>query len=305
MVIGTDIKKMGEIGHMAATIIAEVGECFNGEMKNAYRMIEEAGKAGCNIVKFQLLDMEEVAKDDPEYEWFVKLSLPLWKIKDLIRCAEENHIGILFTPVSLRTAEDIYAAGQKQIKIASSFIRKKELLEYVNEHFERVYISTGMAELDEIRTAMELLDKPGEKILLHCVSEYPTGPLLEQRGLKALDETDVHLNMMSILKALYPTVCVGYSDHTNDIWAPITAVAMGAEVIEKHITLDRKTPIDHFNHGGEYMGTDHVLSIEPKELRLMVNGIRRVEKMKGVWKWERSEGEKILIDFLRGRYTQR
>lgn len=288
---------------MAATVIAEVGECFNGEMDNAYQLIREAKEAGCDIVKFQLLDMEEVASDDPEYDWFSKLVLSPEKIVQLMKCAEDYQIEILFTPVSVKTAEDIFRTGQKHIKIASSFIRKKELLDYVNIHFEKVFISTGMAELEEIRTAMELLDKPKEKILLHCISEYPTGPLLEHRGLKSLDEKDVHLNMMMILKTLYPAVKVGYSDHTDDIWAPVIAAAMGADVIEKHITLDRKTPIEHYRKGLEYMGTDHVLSIEPEALKSMVEGIRRAEKLKGVWKWERSEGEKMLVDFLRGRYV--
>ena len=98
---------------------------------------------------------------------------------------------------------------------------------------------------------------------------------------------------------------VGYSDHTDGILASVAAAAMGAEVIEKHFTMDRETPIAHFNNHEEYMGTDHVLSVEPKELQQMVDAIRRVEMIRGQWKWERSEGEKILRNFLRGRYTER
>lgn len=290
---------------MAATVIAEVGECFNGNLDIAFQMIEEAGNAGCDIVKFQLLDMEEVSADDPEYGWFSKLNLPPEKMQRLICCADKNQIGILFTPVSVKTAEYMYQSGLRNVKIASSFIRKKELISYINENFDKVYISTGMADLNEIEAVMDELQKPKEKILLHCISEYPTGPLLERRGLKALDEKDARLCMMMILKSLYPSVKVGYSDHTDDIWAPITAAAMGADVIEKHITLDRETPIAHFYNGAEYMGTDHVLSIEPVQLRKMVEGIRRVEKIKGSWKWERSEGEKILRSFLRSRYSER
>ena len=80
---------------------------------------------------------------------------------------------------------------------------------------------------------------------------------------------------------------------------------MGAEIVEKHFTLDRKTPVEHFNRGLEYMGTDHVLSVEPPALREMVEGIRRVEKIKGSLRWHRSDGEKILMEFLRGRYAER
>ena len=290
---------------MRTTVIAEVGECFNGNMETACLMIKEAKKAGCDIVKFQLLYMDEVASDDPEYDWFAKLNLPPRSIRKLISCAEENGIDILFTPVSVRTAEYIYEAGLRTVKIASSFINKDDLLSYINEKFETVYVSTGMAELEEIAELVDCLDKPKEIIILHCVSEYPTGPLLEQRGLKALDEKDVHMNMMLILKALYPNLKVGYSDHTDGILASVAAAAMGAEVIEKHFTMDRETPIAHFNNHEEYMGTDHVLSVEPKELQQMVDAIRRVEMIRGQWKWERSEGEKILRNFLRGRYTER
>ena len=95
---------------------------------------------------------------------------------------------------------------------------------------------------------------------------------------------------------------IGYSDHTSGILAPIAAVAMGAMVVEKHVTLDRKKPIENFNKGKKYLGTDHILSAEPEELKEMVSQIREVEKMLGKPKWERSEGEKILRNFLRKRF---
>lgn len=286
-------------------IIAEVGECFNGNMETALKMIQEAKSAGCDVVKFQLLDMDEVAADDPEYGWFAKLDLPVRKIEMLIDGAQKNGIDILFTPVSVRTAGNLYEAGQKKVKIASSFIRKMELLDYINGHFETVYMSTGMAELEEIRQALAHLDRPQEIIILHCISEYPTGPLLEQRGLTALKEEDARLNMLRILKKEFPNHKIGYSDHTDDIFVPMVAAAMGAEVIEKHFTLDRKTPIHNFLQKKEYSGTDHVLSVEPKTLKEMVHLIRRVESCQGDMKWERSDGEKILLDFLRGRYVER
>lgn len=286
-------------------IIAEVGECFNGSMERAKHMIVEAAKAGCDVVKFQILDMDEVSKDDPEYDWFAKIELDRERIHQLKEWAEEQEIEILFTPVSVKTAEYIYEEGINTVKIASSFIRKKEVLQYINEHFQTVYMSTGMAELEEIRQALSILDKPDEIIILHCVSEYPTGPLLELRGLKALDEADAHLHMISILKKEFPEYRIGYSDHTDDIFTPVIASAMGAEVIEKHFTLDRKTPVDNYNYGGEYLGTDHVLSVEPDELKKMVAGIRRAEVCMGDEKWHRSQGEQILLDFLRGRYVER
>ena len=126
---------------------------------------------------------------------------------------------------------------------------------------------------------------------------------MEQMGLKALSPEDVRLNMMRMLMALFPQHAIGYSDHTSGILAPVAAVAMGARVIEKHITLDRQTPIEHFLAGKEYLGTDHVLSLEPEELREMVRQIREVELMVGPWRWERSRGEIILRKFLRERFS--
>lgn len=290
---------------MSVQIIAEVGECFNGSMPQAHKMIQEAAKAGCDVVKFQILDMDEVSADDPEYQWFQKIELDGEKISQLMRWAEEAEIEILFTPVSVKTARYLTERGLKTVKIASSFIRKKDILNYINEHFDKVYLSTGMAELEEIRQALSALNQVKEIVILHCISEYPTGPLLKQRGLKAMDEKDAHLCMIDILKKEFSSYQIGYSDHSDGIFVPVIAAAMGAEVIEKHFTLDRKTPVEHYLQGGEYLGTDHVLSVEEGDLREMVSNIRRVEACRGSMEWSRSEGEEILIDFLRRRYTER
>lgn len=289
---------------MRTVIIGEVGECFNGDFNIALKLIEEIKSAGCDIVKFQLLDLAEVSSDDPERAWFQKLELQPEKIKKLIEHAELYKIGILFTPVSVKTASWMYELGCQEVKIASSFLKKKELLAYINQHFQTIYISTGMAELIEIQHVLEQFDKDKNICILHCISEYPTGPLLEQRGLVAMKEEDAHLNMLSILKQKFPKYQIGYSDHTDGIFVPVMAAAMGAAVIEKHVTSDRKTPIEHYKKRLEYMGTDHVLSVEPEELSEMVAQIRRAEAIKGNEIWERSAGEKILLEFLRQRYKK-
>lgn len=290
---------------MKTKIIGEVGECFNGNFDIALKMIKEIKNAGCDIVKFQILDIEEVDSEDPERDWFLKLELTPEKIKKLMDYAQDCQIDILFTPVSVKTASWIYEAGCRTVKIASSFLQKKELIIYMNDHFQKVYLSTGMASLEEIRETIMRLDKIEDITILHCISEYPTGPLLQQRGLVALKEEDAHLSMISILKEEFPEYEIGYSDHTDDIFVPVIAAAMGASVIEKHVTLDRKTPIEHFYKGLSYMGTDHVLSIEPEALKEMTSQIRRVQIIQGNSTWERSRGEKILYDFLRGRYKER
>ncbi len=286
-------------------IIAEVGECFNGNMETAHEMIRQAKLAGCDVVKFQLLDMDEVASDDPEYDWFAKLDLAPPRLQRLIQWAEESEIRILFTPVSIRTAQWLLDAGFDAVKIASSFVRKTELLEFIAEHFNTVYASTGMADINEIKTMLDVLKDVKQVKLLHCISEYPTGPLLEQRGLRALDEKDAHLNMITLMKREFPEHTIGYSDHTDGIFVPVLATAVGARIIEKHFTLDRETPIRHYQEGLEYMGTDHVLSVEPLLLKEMVKEIRKVEMIAGSMEWHRSAGEIILMDFLRGRYKER
>ncbi len=291
---------------MHCEVIAEIGECFNGDFDTALNMIHIASECGCDTVKFQLLDMDEVDKSDPEYEWFSKLEFNPDKIGKLIEKSQKEDIDILFTPVSVKTAMWLYDANQRKVKIASSFVQKKELLQYIRSHFSIIYASTGMASMDEINSMLDILKENGPEIkLLHCVSEYPTGPLLSSRGLCALDEKDVHLEMMIMLKDYYRDLCIGYSDHTNDIFVPVIAAAMGAEIIEKHFTLDRATPIEHYNKGLEYMGTDHVLSIEPEAMKKMVDQIRRVEMVRGSRAWDRSPGEKVLREFLHGRYKKR
>lgn len=286
-------------------IIAEIGECFNGDIEVANKLIFEAKDASCDIVKFQTLDYENISEDDPEKNWFKKIALTPEKIEILISFANEADIEILFTPENVKTAKWILDTGLKSVKIASSTIADKELIKFISENFQTVFMSTGMASLNEIHEDVNALAGVNNLWLMHCISEYPTGPLLAQKGLKALDPEDAHLNMMKMLIERFPHLKVGYSDHTDGILAPVVAVAAGAKVIEKHITLDKRTPIMNYEKDGEYLGTDHVLSIEPQDLKEMVRQIRETEKMFGEWKWDRTEGEKILIEFLRGRFASK
>jgi len=283
-------------------IIAEIGECFNGDLDTARRLIQVAKDAGCEFAKFQTLDSDKVASGDPERDWFLKIALTEAHMDTLLDYGRQIGIPILFTPENEDTATWLFERKLDSVKIASSCIVDNELLSYANEHFGTVFLSTGMASLDEIDYAISCLDQVSDLYIMHCMSEYPTGPLLEKRGLRALASEDVHLNMMKMLMQLYPNKRIGYSDHTVSILAPVAAAAAGATVIEKHITLDRATPIRHFNESLEYLGTDHVLSLEPDELNEMVRQIREVETMLGSWRWERSMGEKILIRFLRKRF---
>lgn len=283
-------------------IIAEIGECFNGDMRAAHRLIEVAKEAGCDYAKFQTLDPRKVAEDDPEREWFLRIALTEDRIDTLIEYGRQIGIPVFFTPENEETAAWLFERELQTVKLASSSLVDTSLLDYVNGRFDTVFLSTGMGSLDEINQAISRLDEVPNLCILHCISEYPTGALLEQRGLQALAHKDMRLNMMKMLMQLFPQHRVGYSDHTVSILAPVIAVAAGAAIIEKHITLDRQAPIANYLEGEEYLGTDHVLSLEPEELKEMVRQIREVETMFGPWHWERSDGEKILMKFLRERF---
>ena len=283
-------------------VIAEIGECFNGDLAVARQLIQVARDSGCDYAKFQTLDATKVSKDDPELDWFLRISLNEEQIDTLIGYGEQVGIPILFTPENKDTAVWLNEHGLNAVKIASSSLVDDSLLSYVNSRFQTVFLSTGMGSLDEIDCAVRYLGEVPQLYILHCISEYPTGPLLEKRGLKAVEPEDVHLNMMNMLMQMYPQYKVGYSDHTQGVLAPVAAVAAGAVVIEKHITMDREMPVLNLHEGRKYLGTDHILALGPDELKGMVRQFREVEVMLGSWTWERSAGENVLVNFLRQRF---
>lgn len=285
-------------------IIAEVGECWNGEQKEARELIRIASEAGCDYVKFQTLDCRTVKDNDPERDWFLKVALTEEMIGFVIKHARLCNIAPLFTPANAEKAKMLKEKfALSEVKIASSVAQDKETVSYIAQNFKTIFLSTGMSSLRHIRSMVNCFkDKKRNLYLLHCISEYPTGPLLYKRGLVPLAEKDVHLRMMLMLIKEFSRYRIGYSDHTVGLLAPVCAVAAGAEVIEKHITLNRNKPIKLYKSGKGYLGTDHVLSLEPDELKEMVRKIRQVERILGDWKWERTEGEKVLRPFLSGRF---
>jgi N,N'-diacetyllegionaminate synthase len=285
-------------------IIAEAGECWNGEIGQAKKLIEISAQAECDYIKFQTLDKETIKDSDPERDWFLKIALTEKMIERFIKYADKNRIRPLFTPANLKKARMLKEKfGREEVKIASSVFHNKETVQYIAENYKTIFLSTGMSSLKEIKVGLNCFKKRDiDLYILHCISEYPTGLLLEKNGLMPLAEENVHLNMMLILKKSFPRYKIGYSDHTVGLLTPICAVAAGAEVIEKHITLNRSEPIKLYKSSRGYLGTDHVLSLEPTELKEMVRQIRQVEKIFGEWKWERTAGERILRPFLIGRF---
>lgn len=264
------------------TIIAEIGENHLGDMERARKMIAAAARAGVDMVKFQSYLASEVADTDPEKEWFAKVQLSDEAHYELKECAEKHGLEFLSAPTSLNRARLLCEGlGLKKIKIASSELLNFPLLDYINQHAETVFLSTGMATLDEIKQSLTHLGKTKTCYILHCVTQYPAKP------------EEANLHAIITLKSAFPEYHIGYSDHTIGIQAALTAVALGAEVIEKHFTLDKNLP-----------GTDHILSADPDELRQLVTGVREVETLLGSYDKKPTDSEAKIKAFVRSRFPK-
>jgi len=264
------------------TVIAEIGENHVGDWDLARRMIEKAAWAGADLVKFQSYRSRDVREQDPEREWFTRVELPDKLHVELKAAAEKQGVGFLSSPFSVERARFLCEKlGLRAIKVASSELLNRPMLEYINRHADTVYLSTGMATLDEIAQALRLLCDVPEVCILHCVTQYP------------LKDAETNLRAISTLQKAFPNRAIGYSDHTIGILAPVAAVALGAKVVEKHFTVDRSLP-----------GTDHVLSALPEEFRAMVNQIRRVETLLGEEEKVPAASELLIRDFVRSRFQK-
>lgn len=259
---------------MNTLIIAEAGVNHNGSIEIAKQLIEVAANAGADFVKFQSFKagslVSKSAKkaeyqknnvgdgDDYQYAMLKKLELSEAKHHELIIHCKECGIQFLSTGFDKESIDFLDSLDIPFFKIPSGEITNKPYLRHIACKKRSVVMSTGMANMEEIRAALAVLTEngvPKEQItLLHCNTEYPTP--MEDVNLKAMCHIRDELGIK-----------VGYSDHTKGIEVPIAAVALGATVIEKHFTLDRILP-----------GPDHKASLEPNELKAMVSAIRNIEK---------------------------
>lgn len=273
-------------------IIAEAGDNHNGSRELAFQLIDKAVEAGADCVKFQTFITEEIiskraekaeyqkaatGSDESQYQMVKKLELSFEQFRELQKYAEERGITFLSTPFDIPSVEFLDSINIPCFKIPSGEITNLPYLIKIAETGRDVIMSTGMAELNEIENAINILREygSGDISLLHCNTEYPT------------PYEDVNLCAMLTLKEKFG-VKVGYSDHTQGIEVPIAAVALGAEIIEKHFTLD---------HNME--GPDHKASLEPDELKQMVDGIRNTEKALGNGIKTASPSEKKNIQIAR------
>ena len=261
-------KKIGP-GH-PCFIIAEAGVNHNGDLELAKKLIDAAAESGADAVKFQTFRAENVvtstaekaeyqksttSADETQYEMIKSLELPDESIKDLSDYAKKRGIIFLSTPFDEESVDLLDQIDVPAYKIPSGEITNFPLLKKIAKKRKPVILSTGMSTLGEVEEAFYYLKKNGARdiILLHCTTSYPAPP------------HSVNLLAMKTMQCAF-SVLVGYSDHTEGITISIAAVAMAASVLEKHFTLDRTLP-----------GPDHRASLEPGELKAMVQAIRDVE----------------------------
>lgn len=259
---------------MKTLIIAEAGVNHNGELEKALALIDVAADAAADVVKFQTFKAEKLVskdaqkaeyqvnnskeKDNSQFNMLKKLEIPLDWYPKLIAHCEKRNITFLSTGFDEESINFLDLLNPPFYKVPSGEINNKPFLQHIAKKGKNIIFSTGMATISEIKQALEVFINEGiskERItVLHCNTEYPT-PM-----------QDVNLlAMIHIAKEF--DVKVGYSDHTLGIEVPIAAVALGAQVIEKHFTLDRTLP-----------GPDHAASLEPNELQKMVSAIRNIEQ---------------------------
>jgi N,N'-diacetyllegionaminate synthase len=274
-------------------IIAEAGVNHNGELKKAIELVKVASVAGADYVKFQTfkteLNISKLAKkadyqekntgnSESQYDMVKKLELSFDDFLIIQHECEKLNIGFMSTGFDIPSIDFLDSLAPEYFKIPSGEITNKPYLEYIGKIAKKVILSTGMANIDEIKNAVQILIKEGigkeNLTILHCNTEYPT------------PYKDVNLLAMLHIKDEIG-VEIGYSDHTLGIEVSIAAVALGARIIEKHFTLDRSLP-----------GPDHIASLEPDELKAMVSGIRNIELSisgNGIKVTSESEKPNILI----------
>lgn len=261
---------------MKTIIIAEAGVNHNGKIKIAKKLIEVAADSGADYVKFQSFKAERlVTSSAPKADYqkentspyesqlnmLKKIELKIEDYVELLAYSKECGIKIFSTAFDVYFVDQLQNLGQDVFKIPSGEITNLPLLRRIGGLRKRVLLSTGMSDLTEVESALNIIINCGtsknEVTVLHCTSAYPAP--FQDLNLRAIEGMKKKLG-----------VNIGYSDHSIGIAAPIAAVSIGATVIEKHFTLNKKLP-----------GPDHKASLNPRELKSMVSAIRNIEAALG------------------------
>ncbi|KMY86512.1 N-acetylneuraminate synthase [Candidatus Paraburkholderia calva] len=254
------------------TVIAEAGVNHNGSLELAHRLIDVAAEAGADFVKFQTFRTEALVTRDAQkaayqkrttghgetqFDMLKRLEIDQDCFRELAAYAASKKISFLSTPFDIESARFLATLGVNAFKVSSGDLTNIPFLRELAAMGKPIILSSGMATLGEIEEAVEACEQGGISIdkltLLHCTTEYPA------------PAEKINLWAMQTIAQAFPGAIHGYSDHSEGIEIPIAAVALGAQVIEKHFTLDRSME-----------GPDHKASLEPSELAAMVRAIRRV-----------------------------
>lgn len=266
-------------------IIAEAGVNHNGKLEQAKKLIKEAAIAGVDCVKFQTFKAERVVtrnapkakyqlgttdNAESQFDMLKALELNAQDHRQLKEDAQKLGLVFLSTPYNFEDVDLLEEIDVGAYKVASGQIVELAFLRKIARLGKPIFLSTGMANLNEIKTAVEVITKEDNDkvILLQCTTNYPSKA--EDSNLKVIPRLQDEFSCI-----------VGYSDHTIGEIAAIAAVALGAKVIEKHFSLDKSLP-----------GPDHSSSLNPQELKSLVEGIRNTEKLLGISQKEPTEIEK-------------
>lgn len=269
-------------------IVAEAGINHNGDMELAKRMIDVAKETGADAIKFQAFKTEELlskkyleiphhrGKEDL-FDLVKSTELSQGDFEEISKHAKKRKITFFSSALDKESADFLLKLNVPIMKIASCDLTNIPLISYIAKLALPIILSTGMASLGEIEEALNTMHSCNNEkvILLHCVSSYPA-PIEE-----------VNLRVINTLSQIFQ-VPVGFSDHTHSLSVPIVAVALGARVIEKHLTLDKKMP-----------GPDHKASADPEEFGRIVEGIREVELALGSFTKKPTQSEEKIKKAMR------
>ncbi len=254
-------------------IIAEAGVNHNGDLDNALRLVDCAVEAGVDAIKFQMFKTEdlilknvkkaqyqerETGTEKNQYAMLKELEMVSSDFRKIIEYCQKANITFLCTPFEEHSLNILDSFSVPAYKVAATDLTNVQFLRQIANKHKPMIVSAGMCYLEEVRIALEsIYPLNQEVILLQCTANYP------------LSDEEVNLNVINAFKREFD-ILVGYSDHSVGVGAAPYSVAMGAAVVEKHITLDKNM-----------VGPDHKASITPNELKQLVSDIRRVETYLG------------------------
>ena len=256
-------------------IVAEAGVNHNNSLKRAKDLIKEAARAGADAIKFQTYKAEKLVtktaprfwkwegepkKQGTQYDSYATMDVDKFPLKyypELIKTSRAHNIEFLSTPFDEESADQLVKLGMKAIKVSSSDVTNLPFLEHLAKSGLPIFLSVGASTVGEIEEAVSTIERTGNKkiVIMQCTLHYPT------------DFKDAHLRVIPTLGTIFPDYIIGLSDHTLGTHIPHAAAALGARVIEKHYTVDKSLP----------NSPDHHLSVDPKELKEIVDAVRHVE----------------------------